>query len=800
MNGLIKDLRYGTRSLLKNPGFALTVVITLALGIGANTTIFTIVNAVMLRPLPYGNSERLMKLNTAGSRIGERTSPQNFLDWRSQNQSFENLGGYFAPTAIDLSGEGEPERISGAMISETLFPALEVAPAIGRNFLAEEDRKGGTNVVILSHGLWVRRFGMDPQILGHKLSLNGRPYTVVGVMPSHFEFPSIETGLWIPFSSVYEDGGRGNFFVDVIGKLKPGVSIAQAQSDMDRIAANLEQQYPEVNNGSRISVVPLQEIITSKIRPTLVLLLGVVGFVLLIACANVANLLLSRAAGRQREIAVRAALGASSLRIIRQLLSESALLALIGGALGLAIAYCSVRALIVINPESIPRMNEITLDARVLAFTVVASILTCLLFGLAPAWFASRPDLNETLKEGLRGSSPQGSVLRRTLVVVEFALALLLLVGSGLMLRSFIRLLAVSPGFDTVNILTFDVALPSEKYSGDRPGQFFEEALGRIAVLPGVQSVGATTSLPFSRTNNGRYFTLEGRTGNNPGDYTLSGHRLVSSSYFQTLSIPLVEGRYLNDQDGPYAVVVNRTFARLFLPNQEPLGKRLKMGETSSSNFPWMTIVGVVQDIKHTSLDRETRAEIYRQYLHNKDAERQMTIAIRTSQPPESLITLIRREIQSLDRDQPLANVSTMQQLIDRSVARWRFTVLLMVVFAVIALTLAAVGVYGVMSYSVTQSRRELGIRMALGAQRTDVFKLVLGQGLMLTLIGLGLGLAGAFALTRFVTTLLFGINATDPATFVVVSLGLMVIAMFACYIPARRATKVDPLEALRYE
>jgi putative ABC transport system permease protein len=803
MESIIKDIRYGFRSLLKQPGFTAVAVITLALGIGANTTIFTVVNAVLLRPLPYENAERLVKLNAVNATaplLGVRTSPLNFLDWRSQNQSFENLGGYQASTAFNLSGVGDPERISASRISDTLFPTLGIGPVLGRNFLPEEDQKGANNVVILSNALWVRRFNSNEQVLGENITLDGRSYTVVGVMPRDFAFPSPDTGLWIPFGSVYVDGGRGNFFVEVVGKLRSDVTPAQAQADMERIAVNLERLYPEVNSDARVTIAPLQEQVTRKIRPTLWMLLGVVGFVLLISCANVGNLLLARATSRQREIAVRCALGASRFAIIRQLITESALLALFGGLLGLLLAYWSVRGLVLISPEDIPRISEIGLDARVLVFTFTVSVITCLLFGLAPAWQASRPNLNEALQGGIRGSSTRGSFLRSALVVTEFALALVLLIGGGLMLRSFWRLLAVNPGFNTARILTFDISLPAARYGGDQGAQFFQQTLDRIANLPGVQSVGATTVLPLSKTNNGRYFTLEGRTGNSPRDYTLSGHRIVSSGYFKTLNVPLIKGRYLSDQDGANAVVVNQAFARIFMPNQDAIGKRLKMGETPESKFDWMTIVGVVQDVKHTSLEAEPAPELYRQFLDNKDAEKKMTFAVRSDLSPQSLIGAIRREIQNLDRDQPLANVFTMDQLIDRSVARWRFSVLLMSIFGISAVLLAAVGIYGVISYTVTQSTREIGIRMALGAQRQDVLKLVVGQGLMLILIGVAIGLAGAFGLTRLITTLLFGVTPTDLTTFAVVPTGLTLVALLACYIPAWRATRVDPLVALRYE
>jgi putative ABC transport system permease protein len=805
MDTLLKDLRYVIRNLLKRPGFTVIAVMTLALGIGANSAIFTVVNAVLLRPLPYEHSERLYKLNrvTNQTPLGAPTSPLNFLDWRSRNTTFEYLGGYSGAIDFSFSGGVEPEQIRGMLISDTLFPALGVKPVFGRNFLPEEDRKGANHVVILSHRVWASRFGSDPDVLGRTMTLDARPHTIVGVMPPDFDFPSGEIGLWIPFGDTYEDAGRGNFFVDVVGKLKPGVTREQAQSDMVVIAAGLDRQYPEENNGSRIALVPLHEQVTGKIRPLLLLLLGAVGFVVLIACANVGNLLLARATERRKEIAIRGALGASRSRIVRQLLSESAVLALGGGLLGLVVASWGARALVVIAPADIPRLQEISIDARVLWFTLGVAVLTCLLFGLAPALQTSRLNLTEVLKEGGRSGSGGGSFLRSLLVIAEVALALVLLIGGGLMVRSLWRLQAVNPGFSTENILTFDVALPFAKYTRAQSGQFFQQAIDRISRLPGVQSVGATTALPLSRQDNGRYFTIAGRAGNSPSDYTLARHRQVSEDYFQTLGMQLIKGRLLTASDfngGAPVVVVNQAFARTFFPSQDPLDQRLKMGETSDSASPWMTVVGVVGDVKHTSLEAEAAPEIYRPFLNNRDTERRMTFAVRTIQKPETLTAAVRQEIQALDHDQPLANISTMDQLLGTSEEKRRFSLALLGVFALTALLLASMGIYGVISYTVSQGTREIGIRMALGAQQGDVLKLVVGRGLVLTLVGIGLGLAGAFTLTRLMAGLLFGVTPTDAATFITFSLSLVIVSLLASYVPARRATKVDPLVALRYE
>jgi putative ABC transport system permease protein len=803
---LWQEVRYAARSLIKRPGFTIIALLTLALAIGANTAIFSIVNAVLLRPLPYDNPERIVKVNRIDvnkPRVGARTSPLNFLDWRSQNQTFEYLGGYLAVTAFNLSGTSEPQRIRGSIVSDTLFPALGVTPVLGRNFLPEEDRKGGPSVLILSHSLWVQQYGARADVIGQTLVLDGKPHTVIGVMPAGFEFPSNETALWLPFGPIYEDGGRGNFFVDVVGKLKPGVTPEQAQADLNGIAANLERLYPEANADSRVSVISLHEQITGKVRWTLWLLLGAVGFTLLIACANVANLFLARAAVRAKEIALRCALGASRLRIVGQLLIEGLLLSLGGALLGFVIAYWSTRALVVNAGPDFPRLRETTIDVYVLGFALLLAILTTVLFALVPAIQASKPNLNEALKAGGRHSTSSSSFLRAGLVVSEVALSLVLLIGAGLLLRSFWQVLSVNPGFSTENILTFDIALPRQNYNREQAAAFFERALGNIAALPGIDSVGATTALPLSMENNSRYFTVEGRTGNEPRDYTIASHRLVSSGYFETLGFVLLKGRFLTEQDSGAAtpaVVVNQAFARTYFPDQDPLGKRFKMGETAESPFPWMTIVGVVADVRHASLEAQASPEFYRPFLHNRDTESKMTFAVRTTQPAEMVTASVRRTILQLDQRQPIANVRMLDQLVERSVSARRFIMWLLGIFAVTAMLLAAIGIYGVMSYVVNQNTREIGIRRALGAQTRDVLQLVVGQGMLLTLVGIMIGLVAAFGLTRLMASLLFEVKATDQLTFATVTLLLIFVAFMACYLPARRATKVDPLVALRYE
>jgi putative ABC transport system permease protein len=647
--------------------------------------------------------------------------------------------------------------------------------------------------------------------------LDNRPYTIVGVMPQGFDFPSKEASVWVPYGSVYEDGGRGNFFVDVIGKLRAGVTPSQAQSEMNAIAARLEQEYPEANIDSRVGLVPLREQITGKVRQSLLVLFGAVGLVLLITCVNVANLLLSRAAARRKEIAIRGALGASRLRIVRQLLSESLLLAVAGGMLGVLVAYWGARLLVAISPEDLPRIGEIgtvdLVDGRVLGFTFMVAALTGLIFGLAPALQSSRPNWGEALKEGGRSGTGGGALLRGGLVVAEVSLALALLVGAGLLARSFQQALGVRPGFQTERILTFDLSLPWTAYDREKSGRFFQQALERIASLPGAQSAGATTVLPLSNENNSRYFTREGRAGDSPKDYTLSNHRLVSQGYFQTLGVPLLLGRQFSEQDfsdrgaankdvavAPPVVIINQAFARAFFGGQEPLGKRLKMGETADSPFPWMTVVGVVGDVKHVSLETEAKPELYRPFQGQPDTERKMTFVVKTAQRPEAMTSAIRRQIQALDPNLPIASVNTMESLVGRSLARRRFSLLLFCAFAATALALAAVGVYGVLSYTVTQNTREIGVRLALGAQPMDVLKLVIGQGMALTTAGVGLGLLISFGLSRSLTGLLFGVGATDALTFTLAPALLAFAALLACWIPARRATKVDPMLALRHD
>jgi putative ABC transport system permease protein len=812
MQTLIQDLRFGARMLLKEPGFTLIAVITLALGVGANTTIFSVVNAVLLRPLPYQNPEQLaliwgkLPAHVSGN-VG--ASAPEFADYRDQNLVFSSVAAYTS-SSFNLSGVGEPERIVGTFVSASLFPLLDVQPALGRAFLNEEDRPGHDRVVILSHGLWRRRFAGDSAVIGRSVTLDGQSHTIIGVAPVGFRFPDDETEIWKPIAFTAEDlseNERGSHYLSVIARMKPGVTIAQAQADMAALAQRMQQQHPmnyEADSGWGTTVVSLREETVGDSRLALLSLFGAVGCVLLIGCANVANLLLARASTRRREMAIRSALGGRPWRIIRQLLTESLLLALAGGVLGTLIAVWGVEAVAELSASSLPRVNEINIDGRVIGFMLAITLATGLLFGLAPAWQSAKPDLNESLKEG--GGKGAGSGgrhrLRGLLVVGEIATALVLLVGAGLMVKSLYRLQRVEPGFNPSHALTMRLALPEAKYSEpQRQRDFYERLLNQIAALPGVRAAGAINYLPLSGTGNQRSFLIEGK----PEPKLNVGFRMVSSDYFRALGVPLRAGRLIDDRDrenAPRVAVVNETFARVFMGDEDPLGKRVKLG-SAQGPFPWLTIAGVVGDVKHGGLDRETRPEMYVPYLQpllpSWDVP-PMFLVVRGASEPSSLISAVRGVVKELDRDQPVYGVATMEQLLSRSTRQRRFNMTLLAVFAALALILAGMGVYGVMAYAVTERTREIGIRMALGAQASDALKLVISQGMRLTLVGIALGLMGAFALTGLMKNLLFDVRPTDPVTFIAIALLLTFVALLACWIPARRATKVDPMEALKFE
>ncbi|HKP88091.1 MAG TPA: ABC transporter permease [Blastocatellia bacterium] len=812
MDTLLQDLRYGFRMLAKKPGFTLVAVVALALGIGANTAIFSVVNTVLLRPLPYKSPDQLMIVWEDGTRYGfpkDTPAPANFIDWRDQNQVFESMAA-IADQTFNLTGTGEPEKIEGQRVSATFFPMFGVDPMLGRWFLPEEDQPGAGRTVIMNYGLWQRRFGSDPDIVGKPVTLNGQPYTVVGVMPKEFRFPdpyqisTEETALYVPLAfSSEEASNRGGHYLIVYARAKAGVTRQQAQAEMDTIAARLEQQYPDTNMSLGATVVTLHEQIVGDIKPALLILLGIVGLVLLIACANVANLLLARAIARQKETAIRTALGASRKRLVSQFLTESVLLAALGGVAGLLLALYGLKLLEALIPPNLSQAKGISIDATVLGFTFLVSLLTGVVFGLVPALQASRPNLNETLKEGGKGTSGGGrSRLRNVLVISEVALALVPLIGAGLLINSFLKLRSVDPGFNPDNLLTMNVVLPRSKYTDQaRRTAFYDELLQRVESLPGVESAGVITNLPLTFKGNNNGVTIEGRPEPPPDQVPIVITRTISPSYFHTMGIALLKGREFNRQDAqdaPGAVVVSEATARSFWPGEDAIGKRIKLGGYNSDE-PWLSVVGVVKDVRQFELDIDPKPQIYLPYsqilyLAPRD------LVVRTTGDPLSLAAAVRGEVWAIDKDQPVSNISTMSQIMSRSVARQRFNTLLFGLFAGVALALAAVGIYGVMSYSVTQRTHEIGIRMALGANPGNVLRLVVGQGLKLVAAGVAIGLAFAFALTRLMESLLFGVSATDPATFALISLALVAVALFASYIPARRATKVDPMVALRYE
>lgn len=798
------DLRYGLRMLVKNPGFTAVAVIALALGIGANTAIFSVVNTVLLRQLPYKDPERLVMVFEDSSKHGHpRDTPTvaNYIDWRDQNQVFESIAAITDAT-FNLTGIGDPERILGYRVSASLFPMLGVSPQLGRFFTPDEDQAGANRVAIMSHSLWQRRFGGDPNIIGKALTLNGRSVTVVGIMPANFRFRTQEDELWVPIAfSQEEQQNRSAHYLDVVARLKSGVTLSQSQAEMSAIAARLQQQYPDTNTDVGAEVVLLHEHMVGDIRPALLIFLGAVGLVLLIACVNVANLLLARAAVRQREIALRVALGASRWRLIRQFLTESILLGMLGGIVGLVLALAGLRLLTVIIPPDIPQIKNISIDPRVLGFTILISLLTGLIFGLAPAIQLSGFSPNETLKEG--GHNPvagRGNRIRGGLIVAEVAISVVLLIGAGLLINSFLRLRNVDPGFRSENLLTMRVSLPQAKYG--EPAQraaFYTELNRRLESVPGVSSSAVITHLPLYHQGGSTIVYIEGRPEPPPSQEPIITTRVISPKYFETMGIPLLSGRQLTDQDtdnSPNVTVISETMARRYWPGENPIGKRVAFGRPERDE-EWFRIVGIARDVRQSDLITEIKPQMYVSYQQTgffipRD------LVLKTDVDPLSLAATVRKTIWEIDKDQPVSNIRTMDQIASESVARQRFSMLLFAIFAGVALLLAAVGIYGVLSYSVAQRRGEFGIRMALGAQKRDVLKLTISKGLKLVLLGVVFGLVGAFALTRLMASLLFGIGATDPTTFAAISLVLVGVGLLASYIPARRATKVDPIVALR--
>ncbi len=811
METLLQDLRYGLRTLLKHPGFTAIAVIALALGIGANTAIFSVVNAVLLRPLPFAEPDRLMvvyesRIDRGGSRSS--ASYPNFVDWRDQNTVFEHMSTY-RDTDFVLTGEAEPARLHGAVVNADLFPLLGVAPILGRPFRPEEDKPGDSGrVVLLSHRLWHQRFNADPNVLGRSLVLGGKNYLVAGVMPQGFQFPvGGETiDLW---STVAVDSGmlaqRGAHYLHVLARLEPGVTLAQAKAEMDGIAGNLERQYPDENSHRGVNIVPALESLVGDVRPALLILLGAVGLVLLIACVNVANLLLARATTRHKEMAIRAALGASRLRVVRQLLTESVLLAMAGGALGLLVALWSTDVLVSLSQDDLPRAGQIGLDVRVLGFTLLVSLLTGIVFGLVPAIHSSRTDLTESLKEGGRGSTEGAgrNRLRAVLVVGEVAIAIVLLAGAGLLIQSLRRLQQVSLGFNPHNVLTFSIGLPEVKYKPEQQVEFYRQLKARLESLPGVKSASAVMPLPLGGDRMRVTFETEARTIAK-GDLPATEIRTIGLDYFKTIGIPLIKGRDFTERDdkkAPAVIIVNEAFAKQFFPGEDVIGKHIKpgisAGDEDDEGSKMREIVGVVGNVKHLKLSAEADPEAYEPHAQ---LTFDMTMLVKTETDPRSIVSAVQSEVRAMDKDLPAYGIKTLDEYLAASVARPRFNTLLLAIFAGLALILTAVGLYGVMNYSVTQRTHEIGIRVALGAQQQDVLKMVVRQGMTLTAIGIGAGLIGAYFLTQLLAAMLFGVSATDPVTFIAISVILAGVALGACYVPARRATKVDPMIALRYE
>ena len=805
MGNLLQDIRYGARVFAKHKGFTAVAVLTLALGVGANTAIFSVVNAVLLRPLPFDRPEQIVRVfgtNASRNSFSRPHSYLNFSDLRTQNQALVALAAYTGSTAA-LSGVDVPEQITGVVASGDIFRVLLTKPLMGRLLAPEDEQPGGASVVVISHALWQRHFGGDPQIVGRVIKLDGRDREVVGVTPEdfHFEFVTGATDFWLPIdpqASGYQQ--RGAIFLEAIGRLKPGISVEQANADLNVVAARLEQQYHDSNTGVGVRLAPAQEELVGNLRPTLLVLLGAVGFVLLIACANVANLTLARAAGRHRELAVRAALGARRGRIVRQLLTESLLLAIAGGLLGLLFALLGVKLLSAFVPENVPRFGETSIDLTVLGFTLGASLLTGLLFGIAPALQSSKLDLNEALKEGGRtGTDGHGRRrVRSALVISEVALSLILLVGAGLLMKSFMKLSNTDPGFNSEHTLTGSISLVTLRYdTKEKIVDFYHRLIERVRVLPGVKSVGAVTPLPLSDNNTSFSFAVVGQPPPPPGERLSASTRVVTPDYFTAQGITLRQGRVFNEQDkagAPGVVIVNEAFARRYLPGENPLGKRLRLGINRTEG----EIVGVVGDIRGASLAQPGAPEYY--IPEAAVAFGDMTLVVRTTNDPASLAVALRQAVADMDQDQMFYDVRTMDTVIARSVARQRFSMILVGVFAVLAVLLAAAGIFSVMSSLVAQRTHEIGVRLALGAQPRDILSMVVRHGMTLTFAGVVLGLAASFALTWLMSSLLYEVSAKDPVIYGGISALLIAVAFAACYFPARRATKVSPLIALKYE
>jgi putative ABC transport system permease protein len=808
MDTLWQDLRYGGRQLLRSPGFTAVAVLTLALGIGANTAIFTVVNAVLLEPLPYHQPENLAMVWNAWTGGQGTISFREYLDCKQRSRAFDDLAAHSATPRMNIAfGEGEPEQVPRAFVTPNLFSVLGVQPAVGRTFRPEEGQPGShPRVLMLSHSLWMRRLGGDPSVVGKSFDVGGSAYTVVGVMPAGFEFPDKGVEIWRPIGGTFwvnSGDNRGARGLRIVGRLKPGVSLSQAQAEMDLIAKQFKQEFPAdypAGNWMGLTVVSLRDQFVGSVRLALLVLLASAAFVLLIACANVANLVLVRAAHRQKEVVIRAALGAGHWRLTRQLLAENLLLAVLGGAVGVLLALWSVDVLVALAADQLPRLHTIDVDNAVLTFAVLVTLVTGCLAGLAPAWHAAAPDLHSALRGGGRASSGlERSRGRDILVVFQLASAVVLLAGAGLLMRSFSHLLQVDPGFDPRNLTTTSLVLTHRRYNNDAERVlFFQQLQERLEAHPGIESAALIDNPPFSGWLNDNAFEIEGRALAAPGEYPAEEVRIISPGYFQTLRVPLLQGRDFTAADGPAGlpvVIVSESLARKFWGRESPLARRIRRVEPDA---PWMTIVGVSGDLRHNGLDADTRPTWYLPFAQVQEVG--ATILVRSSGDPAAAASAIRAEVRALDPQQALHGLRPMEEVIAESLARRRFSLFLLSVFAVLALTLAAVGVYGVVSYSVSRRTQEFGVRLALGAQTRNIFTLVVGRGFLLALLGVAGGLAGAFGLTRFLASLLYGVGPFDPLTLAAVTVALAAVTLLACWVPARRAARVDPMVALRYE
>ena len=793
------DLRYALRQLVKNPGFTGVAILTLALGIGACTAIFSVVNGVLLRPLDYPQPDRIVAIRETNlPQFPEfSVSPPNFLDWEKRTKSYSSLAAY-SGAQINLTGEGEPQRLIGVKATAHYFDVYGIKPVLGRTFAAEEDAPGKNHVVVLSHPFWQRVFGGDKKVIGRSLHLNSESYTVIGVAPPGFGQAS-KVDLWTPMAFSAEERSeknRGAHYLNVAGRLKPGVSVTQAEAELKLLAAQLAKQYPDSNKGWGVFVLPMLDYYVRDVRVVLYTLLGAVSCLLLIACANIANLLLARATARHRELSIRSALGAGRFRLVRQLLTESVILALFGGAGGLLVARWGLDLLLALAPEDLPRTASIHLDPTVLIFSLLLSLATGVAFGIAPAWLAAHSDMNESLKQGARGSTDARGRLRAALVVIEVAFALVLLGGAGLLARSFMRLTHVDPGFNPANATILRLALPEKKYDSDEKQAAFADALlARLRVLPGVQSAGLTHTLPLL----GDWvlgFNIAGRPPIAPSDLPNTNYYAVTPDYFRAMGIPLLRGRLFTERDdakAPRVAIINQSLAKQFFPNEDPIGKQINI-----TNGPdtWRQIVGIVGDIKQYGVDKETTSQTYEPFAQKPFDT--LNVVLRTSGSPIALVSALRPAVYAVDKEQPVGDIRPLSEIVAETIAKQRFAMTLLAVFSFVALVIASVGIYGVMSYSVAQRRGEIGIRMALGAQSRDVLQLILSRGGKLVGLGLLLGLGATLLASRAMGSILFQTSAYDPFTLAAITLLLAVVALLACLLPAQRATKVNPIEALR--